>query len=150
MLTVAATPEMVPLLLRCIEPERVERMQAMSDGRLVQKLQADILRSSITYCGLEPDGTVVNMGGVWPMQGVPGHGWVWQVITPAIRRHKRAYALQTRALMAQALGQYGRLVVCIESDYRAALRHLRRLGWTTDRTMQAEGYRMQYCERTAA
>lgn len=144
MRTVAATPELTPFLLARMGPARTAALQALTGGRAEAAIAGNIAASTLTWCGLD-DAGVVTMGGIVPTP--QGAGYVWQYVADVVR-HKRAYVLQGRAMLALALVQYDRLVSIIEPDYPAALRHIRRLGFTVSPPVDFNGHPGCLCERT--
>jgi hypothetical protein len=137
--TVAATPDLIPFLLAGMTAERRAKFDA--DG-----IAQDIAASDITYCGLGDEG-VVTMGGVMPTH-MPGVGYTWQIITD-VRRHKRAYLLQGREVLARFHALYPVLVVCIGPDEIAARRHAKRFGWHDMGEMDHFGTVARVYRRTA-
>lgn len=126
MMTTAATPALVPFLMRRMTPEERARLERVTGGRGEAQLAENVHHSTVSWCGIDAGG-VVNMGGVFPLNSATGY--VWQVITPAVALHKRAYIRQGRAMLSAALGQYEHLTTLIAADYGAALRHITRLGF---------------------
>lgn len=141
-MTVDATAAHVPPIMARMEPKRRAQLLAMPGG--ADLLCVSIGLSSMTWCGVDDDGPV-TLGGV--VTTTDGSGYLWQIITPAIALHKRAYLLQGRAVMDQALRAYARLVTIIEADYAAALRHVRRLGWHVEAPMDMNGMMTCRCRR---
>lgn len=144
MRTVAATPDLIPFLLDRMGPTRAAAVQVLADGRAETAIAANIAASTVTWCGLDDDG-VVTMGGILPTPA--GAGYIWQYVAD-VARHKRAYVLQSRAVVALGLTQYDRLLSIIEPDYQAALRHIRRLGFTVSPPLDFNGRPGCLCERT--
>lgn len=144
MRTVPATADLVPFLLARMGDVRVAALQRSCEGRAVALIANIIAMSTVTWCGLDDDG-VVTMGGVHPTQE-PGTGYVWQYVA-GVENNRRAYVLQGRAMLAKALGHYERLVSIIEPDYPAALRHIRRLGFTVSEPQDFSGKLGCVCER---
>lgn len=145
MTTVDATPDLVPAFLARIEPARRARIEAMP-GNGPGWLERSIEQSDLTWCGVDAGGPV-NMGGVLRI-GHPAAGYVWQVITPHVALHKRAYLLQGPPLIERALTWHRCLMTIIEATYTAALRHVRRTGWTISPPVPINGLLSCYCERT--
>ena len=158
MLTVAATPALVPFLMERIAPAERAALEAITGGRGAEQLALNIEASTLTWCGIDRDG-VVTMGGVFPLgpaqrdpedlrgsEGIArGTGYVWQVATPALALHKRAYVRQGRAMRTAALAQYQRLTTNIEASYLAALRHVVRLGFDVEAPETMGGTRVCRC-----
>jgi len=143
--TVPATPDLIPFLLARMGPARAAALQALAGGHAEAAIAGNIAASTVTWCGLDADG-VVTMGGILPW---PGAGYIWQYVTD-VAAHKRDYVLQSRAVVAQGLTQYPRLVSIIEPSYPAALRHIRRLGFTVFPPVDFNGHPGCVCERTRA
>ena len=141
-MTVDATAAHVAPIMARMEPKRRAQLLAMPGG--ADLLCVSIGLSSMTWCGVDAAGPV-TLGGV--VTTTDGSGYLWQIITPAIALHKRAYLLQGRAVMNQALRAYARLVTIIEADYAAALRHVRRLGWHVEAPMDMNGMMACRCRR---
>ena len=142
MMTIPATYAHIAPMVARLDPERRAQLLAMTGG--VGILYDNIRLSSMTWCGVDGDGPV-TLGGVVPATG--GDGYLWQIITPAIALHKRAYLLQGRAVISRALLAYVRLVTVIEADYTAALRHVRRLGWQVGSAIDMGGTMACRCWR---
>lgn len=146
MLTTAASVELVPFLMARMAPEEVAKLDRVTGGYGALTLARNVDASTVSWAGIDAAG-VVNLGGVFPL--APGVGYVWQVVTPAVALHKRAYIRQGRAMMSEALAQYGRLTTLIAAEYGAALRHIHRLGFDVD-PAQAVGADLAcrcHCER---
>ena len=164
MLTEApARPEHAALLLASLPPERRRRIQLRSNGSALEALVADIAASDLSYCGIvrgarlpddvrgarlpDDDGDhVVTLGGVMPT-GQPECGYVWQVISD-VRAHKRAYLLQGREMQARFHRLYRWLVIAVEPENAAALRHLRRLGWREIGAIEHRGVAARVYQRS--
>lgn len=145
MRTVAATPDLVPFLLARMGPARVATVQRSCGGQAEPAIVANIASSTLTWCGLDDDG-VVTMGGIQPIPQSDS-GYLWQYVTD-VARHKRAYVQQQRAILLAGLDQYQQLVTIIEADYRAALRHMRRLGFAISMPVDFNGHLGCLCERS--
>jgi hypothetical protein len=144
--TVPATPDLIPFLLARMGQARAAAIREYCGGDPVAAITGNIDASFPTWCGLD-DAGVVTMGGVMPIAAVPGSGYVWQYVAD-VAGHKRAYVLQSRAMLALALVQYDRLISIIEPSYPAALRHIRRLGFTVFPPVDFNGHPGCLCERT--
>jgi len=143
--TVPASPShIVPLLAALSTDDRalLDRLAGDSAALLLR----NIGDSDPTWCGLDDAGIVVTMGGVIPKGD--GEGYIWQLVTPALAGHKRDYIMQGRAMMRQALPLYRRLTTIVSCDFTAALRHLRRLGFTIMPPADIAGFPACWCERT--
>ncbi len=165
MLTVAAAPALVPFLLERMAPEQRAKLEAVTGGQGAAQLGRCIEASTLTWCGIDRDG-VVTMGGVLrqvrrtrtvaprlasgvepkgsPVFDATG-GYAWQVATPALALHKRAYIRQGRAWVAGGLAQHGRLTTIIEASLGAALRHAARLGFDVGAPEDMGGTRACRC-----
>lgn len=146
MITVDARPEHVPCFMARMDPAERAQLEAMTTGFGRELLERNVRRSVLTWCGLDADGPV-TLGGVIPTPEA-GTGYLWQVITPAVARNKRAYLRQGRDMQAAALARYPRLVTTISAGYAGALRHARRQGWTIGGPEDMGGTMARRCERT--
>lgn len=124
MITVEASPHLIPALLARMAAQ--DRAAVCAYGG-ADMLAANIARSVITWCGIDAAGPV-TLGGIEPF-GAGDTGYLWQLITPAVRCHKRAYLHQSRWAMQRGLARFDNLIAIIEADSPAAQRHMRRLGW---------------------
>ena len=145
MITVPAKPEQVPALLDRLPQAEAAQLLAHGGSAVIT---GNIAASVLTWCGVDASGQPVTMGGIWPMRDDPETGYLWQIITPDVRHHKRAYLLQSRAVQAAALRLFVRLWVVIAPDHETARRHLRRLGWTAAGDCRVSGERALVFERT--
>lgn len=162
MLTVAATPDLVPFLLLRMTPEERAKLERVTHGQGEAQLRQNVERSNaVSWAGIDAGG-VVNLGGVFPIANLSGFdairegptanggavsvGYVWQVITPAVALHKRAYIRQGRAMQAAALAHFERLTTIISADYGAALRHIGRLGFDVQPPVQLGADRACRCD----
>lgn len=141
--TTAAHPDMVPFLLQRMTSEERDRLEAVTDGHGEARLRHNVAISDLTWAGIDAAG-VVNLGGVFPL--IPGVGYVWQVITPAIARHKRAYIRQGRAMRTAALAAYPSLTTIIAASYGPALRHIGRLGFDVAPAVDVNGTAACRCD----
>jgi len=142
--TVPASPShIVPLLAALSTDDRalLDRLAGNSAALLLRHIGD----SDPTWCGLDDADGVVTMGGVIPKGD--GEGYIWQLATPAIASHKRDYILQSRMMMAKGLPLYRRLTTTIRADFTAALRHMRRMGFTIQPPADVAGLPACRCER---
>lgn len=141
MKTIPATVELVPMLIARMTDADLAELDVLTQGRSIAHLNGLVRRSKLTWCGVD-DGGVVNMGGVLPL------GYVWQIVTTALVRHKRAYLEQSQTMMDLGLAMFPSMRTFIKADYAAALRHVRRHGWTVGAPMDRAGTLACLCERT--
>ena len=144
MRTVAALPSHVAPLLAALSPDDRALLDRLA-GDSAALLLRHIGDSDVTWCGLDGADGVVTLGGVIPKDD--STGYIWQLATPAIARHKRDYIVQSRALMDRAPPLYRRLTTVIRADYTAALRHMRRLGFAILPSSDVAGLPVRRCER---
>lgn len=130
------------LLARMGEGQR-SRLHEMHGDDPAALIADNIARSLMTWCGLD-DAGVVSLGGVYPIEPA-GTGYVWQFITPSVGLHKRAYIEQGRAMVRRAMTLFNCIVAPIEADYRAALRHARRLGLHVFHEQTVMGVPARFC-----
>ena len=146
MRTVHATPELVPFLLARMGEDRVARMRQIGLTPETD-IPKEIAASTMTWCGIEADGGVVNMGGIVPIGD--GVGYLWQYITNGVQRNKRAYIEQGHAIREKAFKQFNRVETLIEVEYRAALRHAARCGLTPGQVEDFKGFPVHRCRGVA-
>lgn len=132
MQTVAATAGLVPALLAAIGPLRVATLERLAQASAVSVLEGNIAASLLSWCGVDDAGGVVTMGGVIPTGG-EWRGHVWQIIADISGPHRRDYIRQGRAMVAVGRRLFRCLVVIIEADDPAAVRHAGRAGFISRR-----------------
>lgn len=149
MRVVPATPSLVPFLLERMGPERVAALAERVGGDPELAILANLPSSTITWAGIDPGGVVV-LGGISKVEGQHSTGYVWQFLTDAVRQNKRDYLILSRNIVRMGHQRYERLLVAIEDDYKAAMRHIERMGGQIRMTEAMHGHLVHYYERTRA
>jgi hypothetical protein len=135
------------MLLAALPAWRLARLEMLTDGAAEAAIAANIAASSMTWCGLDEHGGVVNLVGAIPFETSPGDACLWQFIGD-VRPCKRGYIRQQRGIRDALLARYERLTVLIETENVAALRHIRRLGFQVGLGTMFGGVAGHLCERT--
>lgn len=96
------------------------------------------------------DGRIICMAGVVPLSLIGSTGVPWLLGSPLVARHRRAFMLETRRMVAHWLMMFGVLRNVVDDDYAAAHRWLRWLGFEISEPFTLANGRFRAVRKEAA
>jgi hypothetical protein len=93
---------------------------------------------------------IICMAGVVPLSLIGSTGVPWLLGSPLVARHRRAFMIETRSMVARWLMMFGVLRNVVDDRYVAAHRWLRWLGFEIGETFPLANGRFRVVHKEAA